>query len=119
MTENPIEGLHKLGQSLWYDNIERRLLENGGLESMITAGDIRGITSNPSIFQKSITSSSDYDAALEKSRAAGLDALKIYEALAISDISQAATRTRIKSRMPQTMFPSQVKNPFSKESART
>ncbi len=90
MTKNPIEGLHALGQSLWYDNIERRLLENGGLEALITAGDIRGVTSNPSIFQKSITSSSDYDAALQKSRAAGLEALKIYEALAISDISQAA-----------------------------
>ncbi len=71
MANNPIEALHALGQSLWYDNIERRLLENGGLEALIQAGDIRGVTSNPSIFQKSISKSSDYDPALKQARGAG------------------------------------------------
>ncbi len=47
---NPIFKLHSLGQSIWYDNIERRLLKNGELAAMIERGDIRGVTSNPSIF---------------------------------------------------------------------
>ena len=46
----PIEKLTSLGQSLWYDNIQRRLLENGELKAMIERGDIRGVTSNPTIF---------------------------------------------------------------------
>ncbi len=51
---SPIEQLHALGQSIWYDNIERGILENGELEAMITRGDIRGVTSNPSIFRNAI-----------------------------------------------------------------
>ena len=51
-------------QSIWYDNIERRLLENGEMEKLIRDGDIRGVTSNPSIFEKAIANSNDYDAAL-------------------------------------------------------
>ncbi len=61
---NSIEQLHSLNQSIWYDNIERRLLENGEMEKLIQKGDIRGVTSNPSIFQKAIANSNDYDAAL-------------------------------------------------------
>jgi transaldolase len=61
---NSIDKLHSLNQSIWYDNIERRLLENGEMEKLIQDGDIRGVTSNPSIFQKAIASSNDYDAAL-------------------------------------------------------
>ncbi len=56
--------LTSLGQSLWYDNIERKLLENGELEAMIQRGDIRGVTSNPSIFHNAIAKSNDYDSAL-------------------------------------------------------
>ena len=59
-----IKKLTGLGQSLWYDNIERKLLENGELEAMIKRGDIRGVTSNPSIFHNAIANSSDYDSAL-------------------------------------------------------
>ncbi len=47
-----IQKLNSLGQSLWYDNIQRRLLENGEMEAMINCGDIRGVTSNPSIYPK-------------------------------------------------------------------
>ncbi|MEM5776732.1 MAG: transaldolase family protein, partial [Anaerolineaceae bacterium] len=60
-----IDQLQALGQSLWYDNIQRRLLESGEFERMIRAGEIRGVTSNPSIFNNAIAKSSDYDAAIK------------------------------------------------------
>ena len=60
-----IAKLHRLGQSLWYDNIQRRLLENGALAKMIRDGDIRGVTSNPSIFNNAIAKTNDYDAAYQ------------------------------------------------------
>ena len=62
--KNTIYDLTALGQSLWYDNIERRLLENGELAALIERGDIRGVTSNPSIFHNAIAKSHDYDPAL-------------------------------------------------------
>lgn len=85
-----IEKLHALGQSLWYDNIQRNLLENGGLANMISAGDIRGVTSNPSIFNQAISQSRDYDADLKALAAEGLSAEEIYEELVIDDIRSAA-----------------------------
>ncbi|MCL4825457.1 MAG: hypothetical protein KJZ57_14700, partial [Anaerolineales bacterium] len=57
---NPITKLTSLGQSLWYDNIQRKQLENGEFEAMIRRGDIRGVTSNPSIFNHAMTKSNDY-----------------------------------------------------------
>jgi transaldolase len=85
-----IQSLHALGQSIWYDNIERRLLENGHLEQLIQRGDIRGITSNPSIFNAAIGGSHDYDAALKPMALAGLTAEQIFDRLAIQDIRAAA-----------------------------
>lgn len=87
---NPIADLHALGQSIWYDNIERRLLENGEMAAMITRGDIRGVTSNPSIFNQAIAHSTDYDAALAPLARAGQTAGEIFESLAIADIQAAA-----------------------------
>ena len=87
---DPIRALHELGQSLWYDNIQRRLLENGELETLITRGDIRGITSNPSIFESAISKSSDYDAALVPLAWSGLDSRAIFDQLAAEDIRAAA-----------------------------
>jgi transaldolase len=85
-----IDSLHRLGQSLWYDNIQRRLLENGALAKMIADGDIRGVTSNPTIFHKAIASSNDYDSALKPLAAAGLNAEVIFWELAVEDIQAAA-----------------------------
>ncbi len=68
----PIEKLTALGQSLWLDNIQRRQLENGELKAMIERGDIRGMTSNPSIFNHAISKSTDYDFG---ARAAGMGRL--------------------------------------------
>jgi transaldolase/glucose-6-phosphate isomerase len=86
---NPIEKLTQLGQSLWYDNIQRKLLETGELKAMIERGDIRGVTSNPTIFQNAIVKSTDYDAALVPLAWAGWDAEKIFWQLAVEDIQQA------------------------------
>ena len=78
-----------LGQSIWYDNIQRKLLENGELARMIAAGEIYGVTSNPSIFNNAIAKSSDYDADLLPLLAAGKSPMQVFEALAVKDIQAA------------------------------
>ncbi len=82
--------LLQLGQSLWYDNIQRELLQNGELKAMIARGDIRGVTSNPSIFNNAIAKSQDYDEQLVALATAGHSKEEIYEALAVEDIRAAA-----------------------------
>jgi transaldolase / glucose-6-phosphate isomerase len=84
-----IKKLTSLGQSLWYDNIQRKLLVNGELNAMIERGDIRGVTSNPTIFQNAIAKTNDYDAALIPLAWAGWDAEKIFWQLAVEDIQEA------------------------------
>ena len=84
-----IQKLYSLGQSLWYDNIQRRLLENGELASMITCGDIRGVTSNPSIFLNAIAKTNDYEPALVPLAWSGWEAEQIFWQLAIEDIRDA------------------------------
>lgn len=86
---DPIKKLTQLGQSLWYDNIQRKLLENGELQAMIERGEIRGVTSNPTIFNNAIAKTSDYDSALTPLAWAGWDAEKIFWQLAIEDIRAA------------------------------
>ena len=58
---SPLIQLQELGQSPWHDNIRRGQLASGELARMVADGDITGLTSNPSIFEKAISSSSDYD----------------------------------------------------------
>jgi transaldolase/glucose-6-phosphate isomerase len=87
--KNPIEELTALGQSLWYDNMQRRLLENGELAGLISRGDIRGITSNPTLFNNAISKSNDYDSALTPLALSGWDAEKIFWQLATEDIRAA------------------------------
>ena len=89
MTTKPVR-VTKLKQSLWLDNIQRRQLKNGELKTMIERGDIRGMTSNPSIFHAAITKSDDYTASLTELAKAGRSAEEIYEALAVEDIQAAA-----------------------------
>jgi transaldolase / glucose-6-phosphate isomerase len=81
--------LHQLGQSVWLDYIRRQFIEDGGLQAAVDQG-VRGITSNPSIFEKAIGSSSDYDEQMKELVAEGKTADEIYEALAIADIQAAA-----------------------------
>ena len=86
---NIIRKLTELGQSLWMDNIERKLLENGETKAMIERGDIRGMTSNPTIFDKAIEKTHDYDEALIPLAWAGWDAEKIFWELVVEDIRAA------------------------------
>jgi transaldolase / glucose-6-phosphate isomerase len=87
---NAIQKLHESGQSLWYDNIQRGLIESGELKSMIERGDIRGVTSNPSIFNAAIARSDDYDNAIKPMAWAGWSSEDIFYQLAIEDIRAAA-----------------------------
>lgn len=79
-----------LGQSLWYDNIERRKLLDDSILQMIRLGEIKGITSNPSIFEKAIVNSKDYDITLKPMAWSGKTAEEIFWRLAIEDITTAA-----------------------------
>ncbi len=87
---NIIGELKKNGQSIWYDNIERKLLEDGTLAGMVERGEIRGITSNPSIFNNAISNSNDYDREIESLTKQGLPREEVYEQLAVRDIQHAA-----------------------------
>jgi len=86
---NPLLELQKLGQSIWYDNIRRAIIDNGELTRMIGEDGLRGITSNPTIFEKAIAGSSDYNDAMQKLIADGKSVVEIYEALALEDIRRA------------------------------
>lgn len=87
---NPLVEVEKLGQSIWYDNIRRLLIDNGDIASKIADDDLRGITSNPTIFEKAIAGSTDYNDAMQKLIAEGKGVTEIYESLAIEDIQRAA-----------------------------
>ena len=60
---NPLKELHEQGQSLWYDNIRRQLITSGELARLRDEG-VRGVTSNPTIFEKAVSGSTDYDEGL-------------------------------------------------------
>src|SRR5512136_1692117 len=87
---NTSQQLQAAGQSIWYDNIERKLLKNGELAGMIARGEIRGVTSNPTIFMNAITKSTYYHEALAPLANAGKTAEEIFWDLAIEDIQAAA-----------------------------
>ncbi len=87
---NPLVEIMKLGQSIWYDNIRRAMLESGDLAKKIEEDDLRGVTSNPTIFEKAITGSTDYDEQMRASVAAGKSVHEIYEDLVVDDIGRAA-----------------------------
>ncbi len=81
--------LNNLGQSVWYDNLSREMIANGELKKIIDSG-VRGLTSNPSIFEKAISSSEIYDEDIKKLISKDLSDLEIYENLAVQDIKSAA-----------------------------
>ena len=87
---NPLVEIMKLGQSIWYDNIRRAMLTSGDLATKIEQDDLRGVTSNPTIFEKAITGSTDYDVQLRTLVQAGKSVSEIYEDLVVDDIGRAA-----------------------------
>jgi len=92
--ENRIAELTALGQSIWLDFLTRDLIRSGKLKQMIERDGIRGMTSNPSIFQKSISSGKDYAEQVSSLINSGKDASDIFEAIAVDDIQGACDAFR-------------------------
>jgi transaldolase / glucose-6-phosphate isomerase len=94
-TVNPLKALTEFGQSVWLDYIRRNLISTGELARLIKEDGLRGMTSNPTIFEKAIAGSTDYTQTLEElAKRKDLDAKGIYEHLAIRDIQDAADALR-------------------------
>lgn len=91
---SPLLDLQQQGQSVWCDSISRSLLDSGELRRMIAGDGLRGVTSNPSIFEKAIDGGTDYDREVRTMAGAGFSAERIYEVLAIQDIQAAADQFR-------------------------
>jgi transaldolase / glucose-6-phosphate isomerase len=88
---NPLRSLQEYGQAVWLDFVARRFLVEGGLKKLIDEDGLRGVTSNPAIFEKAIGHSEDYDGSLKAAEAhADLEVKALYERLAVEDIQQAA-----------------------------
>ena len=95
-TTNSLQELHKYGQSVWLDYIRRSLITSGELKRLVEEDGLGGVTSNPAIFEKAITGSTDYaDALLDLQKRKDLDPMAIYEMLAIEDIQDAADTLRV------------------------
>lgn len=88
--------IYKYGQSVWYDNISRGLLASGELARLVEAGEVTGVTSNPSIFQKAIAGSADYDEAIAALLAGNpeMEPEALYERLAVEDVRAACDLLR-------------------------
>ena len=86
---NPLVQLRDLGQSPWYDYIRRGLITSGELQALIDHDGLMGITSNPSIFEKAIAGSHDYDEELRQLASQVVSVKQIYETLAVRDIQDA------------------------------
>jgi transaldolase/glucose-6-phosphate isomerase len=86
---NPLKGLLEYGQSPWMDYIRRDLLTSGGLKKMIEEDGLRGMTSNPAIFEKSIVESTLYNDILQSPEAKKLNAKGLFEKIAIRDVQDA------------------------------
>src|SRR6476619_611114 len=89
-TQNALLGLQKYGQSVWLDYIRRNIILNGDLQKLIDQDGLRGITSNPSIFEKAIAGSNDYTDLLTQLGKQGLPTGEIYERIVVRDIQDAA-----------------------------
>ena len=87
---NPLQALATFGQSVWLDYIRRSLITSGELQRLIDEDGLKGMTSNPAIFEKAIAGSNDYAEKLARLNASDLDAKGIYEEIAIGDIQDAA-----------------------------
>lgn len=90
MKQNPLIKLASLGQSIWLDYIKRDLISSGALKKLIQEDALKGMTSNPSLFENAIVKSKDYDQAIQKMKQEGRDVNFVYEALTIQDVGDAA-----------------------------
>ena len=90
MNKNPLKKLESLGQSIWLDYIRRDLITSGELQKLIDEDGLRGITSNPAIFEKAIAESNLYDSEIHKMALDGKNINTIYEAISQKDVQNAA-----------------------------
>jgi transaldolase len=91
-TQNALLGLQQYGQSVWLDYIRRNIILNGELQKLIDQDGLRGITSNPSIFEKAIGGSNDYTDLLTQLGKQGLPTGQIYERIVVRDIQDSADK---------------------------
>ncbi|HTR56529.1 MAG TPA: transaldolase [Kofleriaceae bacterium] len=94
MATNPLLAVAELGQSIWIDHLDRGRLASGEIRRMIADDGLRGVTSNPTIFEQAITGDRTYDAAIRALATRGKSAAEIYDALTIEDIRLAADEFR-------------------------
>jgi transaldolase len=87
---NPLRELSTLGQSIWYDNLNRELLVNGRLRKMVEEDGVTGGTSNPSIFEKAIAAGDVYDAHIRELVSRNADVAEMFDALTVADVQQSA-----------------------------
>lgn len=87
---NRVKQIHELGQSIWLDFIDRKIMDTGEMQKLITEDGVRGVTSNPAIFEKAFSSSSDYDADIAKLAKEGKSNDDIFYGVAVEDIKRAA-----------------------------
>jgi transaldolase / glucose-6-phosphate isomerase len=93
--KNPLQALQSYGQSVWLDYIRRSLITSGELQQLIDRDGVRGVTSNPSIFEKAIAGSTDYDSSLTTiEQSQDQDVMSLYETFAIADIQATADLLR-------------------------
>ena len=90
---NPIQALERLGQSVWLDTIDRDLLA-GGLKALIADEGVRGVTTNPTIFEQAIAKGTAYDASIASLAAVEPDSAALFESLAVADVTEAADQLR-------------------------
>lgn len=90
MKNNKVKSIHDFGQSIWLDFIDRQIMESGELQQLIDEDGVRGVTSNPAIFEKAISSSSDYDADIKELSQEDISNEDVFYRLAVSDIKRAA-----------------------------
>src|SRR5829696_1777302 len=88
--ENPVRTLQLFGQSVWLDYLRSSLISSGELRRLIDDDGVRGVTSNPSIFEKAVAGSGDYAEILQRPDSRSLDASALYEQIAIRDVRDAA-----------------------------
>ena len=94
MSDNPLNRLREFGQSIWLDFLSREIVMSGELKKLIEEDDLKGMTSNPSIFNKSITGSEYYDEDIKAMLRKGNEPSGIYETIAIRDVQDAADMFR-------------------------
>src|SRR5450759_1237050 len=94
MNDNPLKKLEAFGQSVWLDYIRKDMFASGELRRLIDEDGLRGITSNPSIFEKAISESNIYNKNINDLVINGIDVKEIYETLCMRDVENAADEFR-------------------------